>query len=418
MLDRTSPPALTQDFSRALPTPAIHKAGNLEIIHHRQVAQPVTKIDFVFKAGKWFEEKAGVSRFTAHLLEKGTVGHTAHEIANRLDSMGAFLEIGSDADYSALTLFTLNKFFKEVAELGCELIRDSNFLEEELETEKEIFLQQLAVNEQKNHFLASRALRKNIYGPNHPYGRPVTAGDVEKITREDLKRHHQKYIVPEAVFVTGQVRDEEMLFLQQQLAAFPERKENLNGDFPLLPGEKTVSIAREKSLQCSIRMGRRAIQSLHPDYPALSLLTHILGGYFGSRLMANIREEKGLTYGIYSHPVTFKNDSMLSIGADVSKKDVEEACKEIKKEWQKLREEPVESNELEVAKNHFLGSMQLQLANPFAVTEKFKWLRMHNLPPDYYTGLIEQIKDCTPEQLLRTAQQYLAEDKWTSVVAG
>jgi len=417
MLDRKSPPALLRDFSCILPKPAILHMEGFDIIHHRH-EQPITKIEFVFNAGRHHEDKIAVARFTSHLLEKGTASHTAHEIANMTDSMGAFLEISADADTASLILFTLNKFFKRATELCCEIIRDANFPEEELESERQIYLQQLKVNEQKNDFIASRALRKNIYGPNHPYGSCITEADVQKLSCEDLKSHHRKHFAPAVIFVSGPASDKDMSFLQKQARTLPALKEKSSVNFPITPAQKAENILNEKSMQSSIRMGRRAIQSHHPDYPTLSLLNHILGGYFGSRLMTNIREEKGLTYGIYSHLSVFKNDAVLTIGASVNKKDAEEALQEIKKEQKKLREELIGHDELETAKNHCLGALQLQLANPFAVTEKLKWLQQNNLPDDYYTALIAQIKDCTSEQLRTAAQEYLTEDKWTSVVAG
>src|SRR5258706_14358822 len=154
------------------------------------------------------------------------------------------------------------------------------------------------------------------------------------------------------------------------------------------------------------------------DYFDLQIDIHLLGGFFGSRLMKNIREEKGLTYGIYSSLNTFVQDGFFVIGADVNKVNVQFAVKEIRSEVHKLREHPVEEQELRLAKNHFIGSLQADMANLFSVIEKIKNIHLHHLPPGYYQDLFNRVDQVGPEDILRIAAKYFQDDTLFEVAVG
>jgi predicted Zn-dependent peptidase len=177
-------------------------------------------------------------------------------------------------------------------------------------------------------------------------------------------------------------------------------------------------IEKPESIQTSIRIGKRTINKGHKDYFDLLLLNHILGGYFGSRLMKNIREEKGLTYGIYSSLNTFLNDSFFVIGADVNKENQQITIEEIKNELKKLREEKISDQELIIAKSHFIGSIQLDMANPFSVTEKIKNIRLNKLASEYYNSLVNRINALSSANLIEVAKTYLVDQELAIVRVG
>jgi predicted Zn-dependent peptidase len=177
-------------------------------------------------------------------------------------------------------------------------------------------------------------------------------------------------------------------------------------------------VKKEGSLQSSIRLGKRSPLKKDPDYFDLRIFNHLLGGFFGSRLMKNIREEKGLTYGIHSSLNTFVRDGFFVIGADVNKVNLEFAIREIRSELRNLRDHAVDEQELGLAKNHFIGSLQADMANLFSVIDKIKSIQLHHLPQRYYQDLFDRVDRVGPEDILRIAAKYFQDDSLFEVAVG
>ena len=183
---------------------------------------------------------------------------------------------------------------------------------------------------------------------------------------------------------------------------------------------KGVNQREEKpgSVQSSIRLGKKSLLRSHADYVDVLFLSHILGGYFGSRLMKNIREEKGLTYGIHASLHALKNDSYLVIGADVNKENVDLTIDEISKELRRLREERIDSNELETARNHFIGGLQSELTTAFAHADKIKTIRLFGVGDQYYNSMINRIEKMTADDLLRAGETHFHESSFMQIAVG
>ena len=165
-------------------------------------------------------------------------------------------------------------------------------------------------------------------------------------------------------------------------------------------------------------MGGRSILHSHPDYVPVIFVSHILGGYFGSRLMKNIREEKGLTYGISASIHSLKNDSYLVIGADVNKENVNLTFEEIRKELKILRTTNISFSELETTRNHFIGSLQSEITTPFAHADKIKTIKLFDLSPDYYQQMIIRIEKITPAEIIEISEMYFDESAFYEVAVG
>ncbi|HTF21676.1 MAG TPA: insulinase family protein, partial [Chryseolinea sp.] len=172
------------------------------------------------------------------------------------------------------------------------------------------------------------------------------------------------------------------------------------------------------SVQASIRLGKKSVLRSDKDYADVLFLSHILGGYFGSRLMKNIREEKGLTYGIHASLHALKHDSYLAIGADFDKENIELTIAEIKKELRKLREEPIDANELETARSRFVGGLQSELTTSFEHAEKIKTIVLFGLDNSYYNNLIERIEKVSAADLQKTGERYFSEDSFLEIAVG
>ena len=415
MLDRSVPPPFIKSDTFELPGFQTTDVNGIPLFVIPEVQQDVLKIELIFHSGKWYEPRPGVSHFTSNMLEKGTQRLNSSEVAELFDSMGAHIEISAGYDHTAVSVYALRKNWKEATELFAEMISTPAFDEEELALMKSIFLQNLKINKEKTSFVVSQLIRKMIFG-QHPYGTSLEEMDVEAIQPDALRRFHHSNFRPVAIFVTTHpsVTAEEIVARFSLLA--PAATDS--GVMPdIISGKKNEHIAKD-GVQTSLRLANRSLNRKDQHYPDLLLFNHILGGYFGSRLMKNIREEKGLTYGIYSSINPFVHDSFFVIGADVNKDNRDLALDEIRKEIKRMRTEPVDATELEIARNHFLGSLQSEVANPFSVTDKIKNIHLNKLPKDYYPHLFKRMNSITSKDLLVVGEKYVHEDSMFVATVG
>lgn len=419
MLDRKTPPLFQKDNSFALAKPEIITLPNgLTLTLVMGGEQEVVKAEFIVKAGKWQEQEPGISYFTTNLLQKGTATKNSYQISTELDQFGVHLEVNPGYDFTTLALLGLTKNTARFFSLMHEFMTQPTFPEAELQQTKDIYIQGLKINLEKTSYLASREIRKSIFGSNHPYGRDAEVQDIEKLQRDQLLNFHQKHFQDFGILVSGKITDAFVKELAKTFEGFRVSKQNPQTIVAKADAITTTFIEKDNTVQSSIRLGKRIISRIHPDYPALLLLNHIFGGFFGSRLMKNIREEKGLTYGIYSSIASLKNDSYMAIGADVNQENRELTIQEIKHELKNLRTVLIGKEELETAKNHFIGSLQAEITTPFAHAEKIKNMILHALPEDYYPSLVTKVDSLSENHLLETAQKYFDEESFSVVAVG
>jgi len=419
MLDRKSAPNFSTEFQLILPSPEIIALkDNLSLVWLKDIQQDVIKIDFIFEAGKWHEPKKGVSYFTGHMLEKGTSNFTAEKIASVLDQQGAQLEISSGADFTSVSLYSLTKNFEAVLPLVIEILTEPTFPEQELDLLSNIFLDTLKVNNEKNSFVAAKVFNRNVFGIDHPYGRSVDEEAVNSISTSDLKSFFYNTFSPVEIYLTGNLNKHQFSLLTKELNKLRKQSKKSPNNIDSVSGLVAEKIVWDKSLQSAIKIGKKTINRCHADYPGLLLANHILGGYFGSRLMKNIREEKGLTYGIHSSMSSYLHSGVFSISTETNKDKAEQALTEIEKEVKIMVSIPVEKTELSTAKNHFLGNLQLDISNPFAVTEKLKNIRLNKLPASYYQDLYKAVIVASDRDLLRITNEYLSPASFHLAVVG
>ena len=419
MLDRTAAPPFVKTTSFDLLTPEETQLSNgLKVFFVSGGSQDVLKIEFIFNAGRWYEEKRGAAHFTGQLLSKGTADKDSFEIAQIFDRYGAHLEITPGHDFVSVTLYALNKHLEPVLQVLLELLSTPVFPEKEFDQTRAIYLQNLKVNLEKTSFVASQTFRRKLFGNGHPYGNEVEDKSVKALSIGDFKEHYSKYFHSAHVFVSGRIdgpSKELMLRKFDELAPGSSVESRTHDE---LENPAYEYIEKEDSVQSSVRVGRRALLRSHPDYVPLLFVSHVLGGYFGSRLMKNIREEKGLTYGISASVHGLKHGAYLVIGADVNKENVQLTFEEIRKELRILRTEAISADELETTRNHFIGSLQSEITTPFAHADKIKTIHLFGLQKNHYQTLINRIDSITPKQILETSERYLHEDSFISVAVG
>ncbi len=417
-LDRTQAPPFQLSYNYSLARPEVFQlTEGIKFFHFRDIQQDVVKLDLVFSAGKWFESNPGMSHFTAQMLEKGTLTRNSFEVAEAIDSLGAHLEITPGFDIVSVSLFSLRKNLLAAFRIVVELLTEPAFDENELRLMKDIFIQNLKINNEKTNVVASKEIRKAVFGPDHPYGAAIEESDVSEITRSDLQVFFTHDFKLNSAFLIGRLSAEEVSEIIKLLPA-PLLKKKVWGTRESISGQ-SLTIAKPGSVQTSIRLGKKCVaRADNPKYFEAVMFNHLLGGFFGSRLMKNIREEKGLTYGIYSSLHHFLRDGFWLIGAEVNRENAARAVEEIRYEIKSLQNDLVPMDELVVARNYFIGSWQSENSTLFSVAEKIQAIHLHGLPDDYYTHLLEYLQRITPEQILTVANTFFDTSDLIEVTVG
>jgi zinc protease len=384
--------------------------------------QDILKLEFGFKAGSRFESKKLTAGFTSRMLKEGTENYTSTEIADKIDYYGAILDIASDKDMAYVTLYTLNKHLYSVLPVFAEVIQKPVFPQYELDIMKQNRKQHFLINNEKVRYVAKRKFNELIFGVNHPYGKVFKKKDFDDISGSDLIRFHQQYYNPDncVIIASGKVPENlvEMLngyFTENRPRGTvavdnPNQTSRIHG--------KKAHIIKPNAVQTAIRIGKVMFNKTHPDFLKMKVLNTILGGYFGSRLMTNIREDKGFTYGIGSNIASLHHSGYFFITTEVGSDVTVEAITEIYKEIDKLRQDKVKDDELRLVKNYMMGSFLRSVDSAFGLADNIKGLIEYGLDYSFFDSYVEVIKNIQPDDLRELAQQYLADESLSQLTVG
>jgi zinc protease len=419
MVNRSVAPKYYQPQKFKLPKPEIIQLSNGNHLFLLPLGdQPVIKLEFIFKAGLRFESNPGIAFFTSKMLTEGTGKFASNKVSEIFDQYGAFIEIQPGFDYTNISIHFPTDHLSSIKDVISEILFHPVFPNHELDLLKQIQTQQIRVNMQKNSFVASRLFRSKMF-PGHPYGHVMDEESIQTLTQSQIKEFYDKWIKGKCdVFLTGQINNNTKNLIFEII----ENKLDTPHKFPELktPLENILRehVEKEQSLQSSIYMGKRCKTKSHPLYPGMLLLNEVFGGYFGSRLMQNIREDKGYTYGIHSYITSLKDGAYFVISSDVKKEFKDLVINEIEKEIEKIKTEPIGQDELNQAKNHLKGSILNTLTNPFAVTEKLKNIYFYDLRDDFYDHLFNEIDRLQSDELLDLSKNDLFNRPLSSATVG
>lgn len=422
MPNRKTPPPVHTATNLALPKPDTFRLRNgLPVYAINMGTQDVVKAELIFFAGRPNEEKEMVARMTARMLREGTTSHSAAEIAEKIDFYGGTLSFPINLDTTNVVLYALNKHLENLLPIVSEILTQPAFPQHELEAFVVNSKQRLKVDLSKNDTVAYRQITENIYGPTHPYGYNSSAEKYDRILREDLIRHHQKGMVAgnAMLFLGGKVDKKVIDLVDRYLGDIPvgnrwEPKPFLSS--PTIPQKGHFN--NPDSVQTAIYTGRRLFNKKHPDYLGMYVLNTILGDYFGSRLVKNIREQKGYTYNIYSSMDTMRYDGFFYVGTEVSHDKARETVAEIYREMTTLQTDLVDEKELVMVKNYLLGSLLTLLDGPLNSINVVREVVSENLPTDYFDQLVQTIQHIRPEAIRELARKYLHPDDFWEMTVG
>ena len=397
--DRTVSPAIHDAVEFDYKLPPINKEilnNGLQLYWLNAGVQDVVQLDWVFPAGLWYEQKPSVAHATAGLLKNGTSKYTAEQIDEALEFYGAQLKVNAGNDYATITLYSLTSHLPDLLPMICEIITGATFPEKEVEIHKHNAIQKLLVNLRQCEFVANQQIDAFLFGPAHPYGRYSKKENIEAITREDLLEFYNEFFGKVAV----------------------EKKDSNKEAFTTLPAAtKTYKIDNDPNgVQGAIRIGRQFPNRHHRDYSPMVVLNTLFGGYFGSRLMSNIREEKGFTYGIYSSLSPEVNGGSFIIHTETGRDVVDAAIKEVYHEMEVLRNEPATEDELLLVKNYLLGGLLGDLDGPFSILQRWRTLILNGFDEDYFNNNINIYKTVTAKELQLLAQKYFTKEDFYEVV--
>ncbi len=375
-------------------------------------AQDVVMVEWVFDAGNWYDKQPMVAATTNFLIKNGTTTKTAYQINDFFEFHGAYLNRSCYNETASLTLHCLSKHLETLLPVVREIIETSIFPEEELAIYIQNQKQRLSVNLQKCDFIANRLIDEYLFGINHPYGTYSNAEDYDALNTDVIKAFYKQYYLNGSckIFVAGKMPTGYEAMLNKAFGTLP-----LHADAPVVVEHPVVTAAQKKveiindenGVQGAIRMARPFPNRHHPDFQKAHVLNTLFGGFFGSRLMSNIREDKGYTYGIHSYFQNHVHASAWMISTEAGRDVCAATIAEVIKEMELLRNEPVDKEELDLVRNYMIGSLLGDLDGPFQLIGRWKNYVLNGLDESYFYKSIETIKSVTPQELQTLANTYL-----------
>jgi zinc protease len=383
----------------------------------RAPEQEVASLEWVFFAGNAYEENNMTAASVNYLLKNGTKNKTAFEINEFFEFYGAYLNRNCYNETASVKLHCLSKHLPQLLPVVNELFTESIFPDEELSIYKQNQKQSLEVNLKKCDFVANRLIDEYLFGFSHPYGKYASTMDYDNLERSKLIHFYDDYYINGKciLFVAGNLPDNIETLLNKNFGSLLCNKQSPKAiNYITNPENKKnhFIINDENGVQGAVRIARHFPNRHHPDFIKVQVLNNIFGGYFGSRLMSNIREDKGYTYGIHSYLQNHIHESAWMISTEAGRDVCGATIKEVFKEMKRLCDEPVSEEELHLVRNYMIGSILGDLDGPFQTISRWKNYILNNLSAGYFTESISSIKNITADELQQLANKYLQSESF------
>ena len=425
MLDRTTPPSIRPMGEMELSRPERRQMKNgipLNII--RAGSQEVVRFDVLIGAGQWHQTQSLQAMFTNRMLREGTQSLVSAQIAEKLDYYGAWLELSSSPNCGFITLYSLNKYFPHTLAIIADMLMNPTFPEKELGVVLEANRQQFLVNSERVEVIARKQFNRSLFGEAHPFGRFAVESDYGQITSEVLREFYRKHYHSGncSVYVSGKVTPEIIRCIEENLGDVPwgeiKEVEPLKLIEPRQTTEKRIFVEKADALQSSLKMGCFMMDRTHPDFLKTRAMVTLFGGYFGSRLMSNIREDKGYTYGIGAGIVNCPGSGVMAITTEADNRYIEAIITEVYHEIDRLCNDLVPQEELEMLRGYMLGDFCRSYEGPFSLSEAWIYVETAELDEDFFVRQVDSIRSITAEEIRTLAQRYLCKESLIEVVAG
>ncbi len=421
MLDRITAPEIKETEKVSYIEPEVRMLSNgMKVLGFNIGSQEVIQLEFNFYSGSKYQEKSLIAGYVSKMIGEASSNYASGEIMDKIDYYGAFLQSGSDRDMSHVTLFTIQKQLKYVLPVFAEALSNPTFPERELSIHLKNGKQNYKVENEKVGYRC-RQLFTELLFKNHAYGKLADEAAYDEVNASMLIDFYKRMYSASngLIVVAGKFDDSLYSQLEMEFGGIPVGENKRSSQKVVTSKAEKVYEEKLGAIQSGIRIGKVLdVQYGSDEFFKLQILNTVLGGYFGSRLMSNIREDKGYTYGIGSAIASFE-DAMFfflstEVGADVTK----EALKEVYFELDRLRDQLVSEEELGMVKNYMLGSMLKSSDGPFSMADKYKSVYFNGEDLSFYDHYISIINNVTSEELLVVAKKYFDPKEMLEVVVG
>ena len=415
MPDRKTAPHIKDavEYGISLKKPAHFKLDNgVEVYSIQAGTEEVVQIEWVFKAGNWYEKQKNISSATNFLIKNGTAQKNAYEINEFVDFYGAYLNRTCYNETAVVSLHCLTRQLEKILPVVQEIFLEAVFPESELSIYKQNMKQRLAVNLQKCDFIAGRKIDELLFGIKHPYGVYSELTDYDAIGTDEVKKYYDEFYRNGhcTIFSAGILPSNYENLLNQFFGTLPLNQSVLEKQIHHIEAaeqKKWNVINDENGVQGAIRIARPFPTRQHPDFPKVQVLNALFGGFFGSRLMNNIREDKGYTYGIYSFLVNHIHAGAWMISTEAGRDVCEATVNEVYHEMEQLRNGDIDQEELLLVKNYLIGTLLGDLDGPFQIIGRWKNLILNGLDDSFFYNSVDTIKNISAEELKELAKKYL-----------
>lgn len=423
MVDRKNGPKIK--VINQLNIPRVNKEilpNGIELVEVNMGTQNLVQLEVLYKGGRINEHKKGASRATARILKEGTNKYKGAELAEEVDFYGANISSGASLDYTFVKIFALNKHFHKILPILEEVLFSPTFPSDELEKYKKNCIQKIQIEKAKSELVAYRAITEKLYGEDHAYGYNSTEEVYKNLERDDLLSYYKETYGTDncTILLSGKITPEIKASVIKVFGSRPSKKVDISyvEPLPIIASEKSETIGVEDSLQTAIKIGCRLFKRDHPDFADMFILNTFLGGYFGSRLMSSLREEKGYTYNIYSSIDMMIHDGYFNVSTEVGNEYLEATIAGIYEEMELLKNEEVGEKELSMVKNYLSGNFLNMIDGPFKVAGMSKVVALNGLDFDFYQNLMKRIHTITSADLKTLAQRYFIKDDMVEIIVG
>lgn len=424
ILDRTIAP-LASDISFKLPQYQFLELSPAKIPVYtiQSNEDELVKVELVFEAGEKFQKKPLLAEICGKMLLEGTSKLSAKQIAESFDNEGSYIGVEVGKDFSVLTLYSLAESLEKQLYLIKHILEEATFPEKELNILLSKKKSNFLINCEKNDFEAARYFNNCIFGNQHGYGMLIKASDYDEVNRAELQqfyKEHYRWLGCHVFATSG--KDQKIIKILENVFKEVEpsdlvRQEHMSETPAVVLGEKKY-ISKPDALQSAIRIGCMVPGRQSENFPVLSLAVTVLGGYFGSRLMANIREEKGYTYGIGASIGSIGEQGLFRISTEVGGDVTSMALEEIYKEIDKLRREDVSVKELVRVKNYLQGEMVRSFDGAFESISLLRSAITYGVSFEFYEHFVTQVQKTTPPELRTIFSTFIKEELLTEIVVG
>lgn len=424
-VDRTSAPAVHPVVPLPLPKVRRMKLDNgVKLVVLPCPTLEIARFTAVIGGGACEASPMEVASAVAVMRSRGTTGHNAAQIAHEVDINGSWTGSTSGPHFSTSTIFALDQKAAAVLPIFAETLFAPTFPDKELDTEKKRLASRLQINMTTVGYQVSAASGRLTFGAGHPLARVMSPAGYLALSRDELVDFQRRYARPADItlFAVGNVTAERERFLNSIFGSFdaePADREPLNiKPFAPAPGGTVEKVEVADAAQSAVTITLPGLPRTHPDYLALRLAVMALGGYFGSRLSQNIREDKGMTYGITAGLLGYREGGVVQISTRCDASYVDAVIEETFREIDRMGTEIMAPEEMARMRQAEIASLIETTDSPFSTMDFYQTLLTHDLPDDYFSERCKTAQSITADEIRECAARYLRSSDALTAVAG